>query len=178
MSGHILANTGFTCACAVHDCLRHNGGPKHYTLSFIASINTIISPPNKAHDFCRSSQQIRDIHPMLFQCWPTVFDAGPTLKQHWVNAPCLTGRCPSWGLLSGLHWAFQGAPLYSRPFLWSLLLSLALWGGFVAFVKDKSAHRARSAVVCVFGDHDGICDFYYPFPSNSQSQHEYIYIHK
>ena len=25
---------------------------------------------------------------MLFQCWPTVFDAGPTLKQHWVNASC------------------------------------------------------------------------------------------
>ena len=29
---------------------------------------------------------------MLFQCWPTVFDAGPTLKQHWVNAPCLPGN--------------------------------------------------------------------------------------
>ena len=28
---------------------------------------------------------------MVFQCWPTVFDAGPTLKQHWVNAPCLLG---------------------------------------------------------------------------------------
>ena len=28
------------------------------------------------------SQQTRDIHPMLFQCWPTVFDAGPTLIQH------------------------------------------------------------------------------------------------
>ena len=22
---------------------------------------------------------------MLFQCWPTVFDVGPTLKQHWVD---------------------------------------------------------------------------------------------
>ena len=28
---------------------------------------------------------------MLFQCWPTVFDAVPTLKQHWVNATCLLG---------------------------------------------------------------------------------------
>ena len=28
---------------------------------------------------------------MLFQCWPTVFDAGPTLKQLWVNVPCLLG---------------------------------------------------------------------------------------
>ena len=31
------------------------------------------------------------IHSMLFQCWPIVFDAGPTLKQHWVKAPCLLG---------------------------------------------------------------------------------------
>ena len=36
--------------------------------------------------------QARDIYPMLFQCWPTVFDAGPALKQHRVNAPCLLGR--------------------------------------------------------------------------------------
>ena len=26
---------------------------------------------------------------MLFQCWPTDFDAGSTLKLHWVNASCL-----------------------------------------------------------------------------------------
>ena len=29
---------------------------------------------------------------MLFKCWPTVFDAGPTLKQHRVDVPCLLGR--------------------------------------------------------------------------------------
>ena len=29
---------------------------------------------------------------MPFQCWSIVFDAGPTLKQHWVNALCLLGR--------------------------------------------------------------------------------------
>ena len=28
---------------------------------------------------------------MLFQCWASVEDGGPTLKQHWVNAPCLLG---------------------------------------------------------------------------------------
>ena len=28
---------------------------------------------------------------MLFQCWPSVVDDGPTLKQHWVNVPCLPG---------------------------------------------------------------------------------------
>ena len=36
-------------------------------------------------------QQTRGIHTMLFQCWPTVFDAGRTLKQHWTYAPCLMG---------------------------------------------------------------------------------------
>ena len=34
-------------------------------------------------------QQTRGAHPRLFQCWPSVFDAGPTLKQPWVNAQCL-----------------------------------------------------------------------------------------
>ena len=38
-----------------------------------------------------NSQQTRGIHPMLFKCWATVFDAGPTLKQHRLNASCLLG---------------------------------------------------------------------------------------
>ena len=41
--------------------------------------------------FSTWTQQTRDVHPMLFQCWLTVFDAGPTLKQHRVNASCLLG---------------------------------------------------------------------------------------
>ena len=34
------------------------------------------------------TQQTRGIHPILFQCWSTVFDADPTLKQHRVNSSC------------------------------------------------------------------------------------------
>ena len=46
------------------------------------------------HRSCLPTQGTRGIHPMLFQCWSCVFDAGATLKQHWVNAPCLlSGRC-------------------------------------------------------------------------------------
>ena len=37
------------------------------------------------------TQQTRGIHPMLFQCWSSVEDDGPTLKQHWVNSPCFKG---------------------------------------------------------------------------------------
>ena len=28
---------------------------------------------------------------MLVQCWSTVYDAGPTLDQHWVDVSCLWG---------------------------------------------------------------------------------------
>ena len=38
-----------------------------------------------------TTQQTRDIHPILFKCWPTVFDASSILKQHWMNAPYLLG---------------------------------------------------------------------------------------
>ena len=38
------------------------------------------------------SKQTRGLLPMLFQCWPIVFDAGPTLKQHWVKASGLLGK--------------------------------------------------------------------------------------
>ena len=31
---------------------------------------------------------------MLFQCWASVEDGGPTLKQHWVNTPCLLVDIP------------------------------------------------------------------------------------
>ena len=36
-------------------------------------------------------QQTPAIFPILFQCWPNVFDVGPTLKQHRVIVPCLLG---------------------------------------------------------------------------------------
>ena len=38
-------------------------------------------------------KQTRAIHPILFQCWPNVFDAGPKLKQYRVIVPCLLEYC-------------------------------------------------------------------------------------
>ena len=32
-----------------------------------------------------SSQQTRHIYPMFAQCWPTVYDVGPTLVNHRVD---------------------------------------------------------------------------------------------
>ena len=51
------------------------------------------------------TQQTRGIHPKLFQCWHTVFDAGPALKQHWVNFPrvCWVHYRNSFTLASNLN---------------------------------------------------------------------------
>ena len=37
-------------------------------------------------------RQARDIDSMLGQCWASVYDAGPTLVQHWVDVSCLPRR--------------------------------------------------------------------------------------
>ena len=44
-----------------------------------------------AINLAAAPQQTRAIYQILFQCWPNVFEAGPTLKQHWVIVPCLLG---------------------------------------------------------------------------------------
>ena len=39
-----------------------------------------------AHSHHPHTQQTQGVEPMLIYCWPTVYDGGPTLKQHWFNA--------------------------------------------------------------------------------------------
>ena len=34
------------------------------------------------------SHETRDVYPMLFTCWPTVCDIGPTRNQYWINISC------------------------------------------------------------------------------------------
>ena len=61
------------------------------------------------------TQQTRGIHPMLFQCWASVEDGVPALKQLWVNAPCLLGRMLSLRLV-----------VFSKPWCFSSYDSLSL----------------------------------------------------
>ena len=42
------------------------------------------------------SQQTRDVDPVLFQCWASVADGGPTFKQHWVSASRLLENLCCW----------------------------------------------------------------------------------
>ena len=37
-------------------------------------------------------RQTRDVDPMSGYCWPTVYDAEPTLAQYWDTVSCLTPR--------------------------------------------------------------------------------------
>ena len=39
----------------------------------------------------QKTEQTRDIEPLLFQCWVSVVDGGPTIKQQWLNISCYKG---------------------------------------------------------------------------------------
>ena len=68
------------------------------TLSGLRGLNDNIHQNTDVHDtsdiysiILSSHKQPSKHGPMLFQYWPIVFDAGPTLKQHWANVLCVMG---------------------------------------------------------------------------------------
>ena len=54
--------------------------------------------------FYHAGGQTRDVDLMSGYCWPTVYDAEPTLAQYWFTVLCLTPRC-MWAALqtAGQH---------------------------------------------------------------------------
>ena len=44
------------------------------------------------HHTLSTTQQTREVVPMLVLCWASLVDGRPTLKQHWFNVSCLLGR--------------------------------------------------------------------------------------
>ena len=61
---------------------------------------------------------------MLFQCWASVEDGGPTLKQlKWVNVPCLLGL-----LSQTLAQLLQQWPMYGTSHCKCYILSINLYG--------------------------------------------------
>ena len=46
-----------------------------------------VGPPSTTSAQHRTS--IGSRYPMLYYCWPIVYDAGPALNQHWFNILCL-----------------------------------------------------------------------------------------
>ena len=59
--------------------------------SFLCHISfvSVRSVPSVYH----AGGQTRDVDPLSGYCWPTVYDAGPTIAQYWVTVSCLTPRC-------------------------------------------------------------------------------------
>ena len=55
------------------------------------NIETILGNVSFFMGIHHPTQQTRDIEPLLVQCWSTVYDAGPTLNQQWLNVSCLLG---------------------------------------------------------------------------------------
>ena len=58
-------------------------------------IKFIEYPSGKFISKRKPAYQTQGIHPMLFKCWSSVFDAGPTLKQNWLNISCVLYRAKS-----------------------------------------------------------------------------------
>ena len=42
-----------------------------------------------------TTQQTRDVHHLLIECWASVADAGPTFNQRWVEKIVSAGNEPS-----------------------------------------------------------------------------------
>ena len=58
--------------------------------------------------FSQNNHQTRDIDTMLFYCWASVVDAGPTLKQHCVDVwRLLCTWCRVWIDLGDTWWLYE-----------------------------------------------------------------------
>ena len=95
--------------------------------------------------------QTRNINPMLGQCWPSVYDAGPTLAQHWFNVLCAVINTITVNDVPGqegrgmvyIHARYQRLPTKVTVF-WC-----------VAFANYRSdCAQARLWVSIPFGKHD------------------------
>ena len=91
---------------------------------------------------------------MLFQCWASVEDGGPTLKQHWVNVPCFQGsivyeHCDtSVPRKHHADGAWRARPKtfmagYRPRFLVTWLSCLCYWGRWIIFCVIGNASEGK-----------------------------------
>ena len=61
------------------------------------NVSCLLDPCEPTNYFVVSetSQQTRDIRPLLLQCWANVVDGGPTLNQHWLDDTFYRPTCKS-----------------------------------------------------------------------------------
>ena len=70
-------------------------GTEPRTLAWKAAVLTTTLGPPPRNEIIMNNRiitlQTRDVDPILVYCWPNVYDAVPTLNQHWVSVSCLLG---------------------------------------------------------------------------------------
>ena len=79
-----VGSTSVVCWVRLLTKFRFNVGPALQPIACSMPVNRLRRWPNtdpSLGPFAVYLSETLGIHPMLFQCWPTVFDAGPTLKQ-------------------------------------------------------------------------------------------------
>ena len=77
----------------------------HYVSKRLA----FLGPASHQFQKCELSNQTRDAHPMSFQGWAIVYDAGQTLKQHWMHISRLSDSPDVWNCPSVPHEAITQA---------------------------------------------------------------------
>ena len=95
-----------------------------------------------------SAQQTQGSEPMLFYCWPTVFDVGPTSKQHWLISSCLlVGNWKTvihftWFLFNELCWLSDGLllvhHLWRRPNTGAALCQCFVSAEYAAAISNSA----------------------------------------
>ena len=96
------------------------------------------------------TQQTRDVKSMWFQCWANVFDAGPTLKPHWLNVSCLLSLV--WIGMDSATQVFKYL-LIPLPLLFTNI-TISIWhDSHHTFTCGWGAYSINWFITCNSGDH-------------------------
>ena len=80
---------------------------------------------------------------MIFQCWASIEDNGPTLKQYWVNASCL------WRVHKDIQGIFNTAAIVATVIFATVVATLST-AAATATVLTRPAAALFSAAAVVF----------------------------
>ena len=91
------------------------------------------SSTGSAVSLAAATQQTRAIHPILFQCWPNVFDADPPLKQYWVIIPCFLGLPRYYGDSANRTVSSAYSKIYNFKTAWRLVSKVCVVKSRISF---------------------------------------------
>ena len=84
-------NSSIPCCFTHRSHVEVEGCSRHIIIVFIVEHTDLWCP--QVSFLHRAPQKTQFVDPMLFWCWSSVSDAGPTSKQHRVSVKCLPAHC-------------------------------------------------------------------------------------